>query len=53
MIEILLKEMEDKGFSIDASTLGMLLDQIAAKSLDDSLVKLIGKVVPKGADSPC
>ncbi|KAJ9556687.1 hypothetical protein OSB04_011301 [Centaurea solstitialis] len=46
-IKMLLEEMDGKGFSIDASTCSMLIDRISIKSLDDSLLKLIGKLVPK------
>ncbi|KAJ9556854.1 hypothetical protein OSB04_011468 [Centaurea solstitialis] len=53
-IEMLLKEMEGQGFSLDASTCSMLLDHISSRSLDDSLLKLIGKLVPKeGKEAPC
>ena len=46
-IEMLLQKMDEQGFSVDASTLSMLIDHISSGSLDDSLLKLIGKLVPK------
>ncbi|CAH1412559.1 unnamed protein product [Lactuca virosa] len=48
------EEMEGRGFSLDTSTVSMLLDHIKARSLDASLLKLIGKLVPKEeVDAPC
>ncbi|GJW17304.1 pentatricopeptide repeat-containing protein [Tanacetum coccineum] len=46
-IEMLFHEMEGRHYSLDASTLTLLLDQIAAGSLDTALLTLIGKLVPK------
>lgn len=46
--------MDESGFSLDASTLSPLLALITARSLDVSVLKLIGKLVPKeGVDAPC
>ncbi|GKA20642.1 tetratricopeptide-like helical domain-containing protein [Tanacetum coccineum] len=42
-MEILLHEMDGRGFSLDASTLSLLLDQTLAGSLDTTLLELIGK----------
>ncbi|CAH1412618.1 unnamed protein product [Lactuca virosa] len=54
MVEMLLLEMEGRGFSVNASTVSLLLDHIKARSLDASLLKLIGKLVPKEeVDIPC
>ncbi|KAJ9535105.1 hypothetical protein OSB04_un001817 [Centaurea solstitialis] len=54
MIKMLLEDMEGHGFLVDASTLSMLIDHISTGSLDDSLLKLIGKLVPKeGKEAPC
>ncbi|KAJ9557440.1 hypothetical protein OSB04_012054 [Centaurea solstitialis] len=53
-IKMLLEEMDGKGFSIDASTCSMLIDHISSGSLDNSLLKLIGKLVPKeGKEAAC
>ncbi|KAJ9556754.1 hypothetical protein OSB04_011368 [Centaurea solstitialis] len=46
-IKMLLEEMERHGFSVEASTLSLLLDHISKRSLDGGLLKLIGKLVPK------
>nr|GEV91871.1 tetratricopeptide-like helical domain-containing protein [Tanacetum cinerariifolium] len=46
-IEMLLIEMEGRHYSLDASTLSLLLDQIAVSSLDTALLDLISKLVPK------
>ncbi|KAI3703329.1 hypothetical protein L1987_73311 [Smallanthus sonchifolius] len=40
-------EMDGKGYSLDASTLSLLIDQTAAGSLNRSILKLIGRLVPK------
>ncbi|KAJ9556822.1 hypothetical protein OSB04_011436 [Centaurea solstitialis] len=53
-IEMLLQKMDEQGFSVEASTCSMLLDHISSRSLDGSLLKLIGKLVPKeGKEAPC
>ncbi|KAJ9556681.1 hypothetical protein OSB04_011295 [Centaurea solstitialis] len=53
-IKMLLEEMDGKGFSIDASTCSMLIDHISSGSLDNSLLKLIGRLVPKeGKEAAC
>ncbi|KAJ9557441.1 hypothetical protein OSB04_012055 [Centaurea solstitialis] len=46
-IEMLLQKMDEQGFSVEASSLSLLLDHISSRLLDDSLLKLIGKLVPK------
>ncbi|KAJ0672739.1 putative tetratricopeptide-like helical domain superfamily [Helianthus annuus] len=46
-VEMLLHEMDGRGYSLDASTLSLLIHQIAAGSLDKSMVQLIGRLVPK------
>ncbi|GJR33248.1 tetratricopeptide repeat-like superfamily protein [Tanacetum coccineum] len=46
-IEMLFHEMEGRHYSLDAFTLSLLLDQIAAGSLDAALLELISKLVPK------
>ncbi|KAJ0694711.1 putative tetratricopeptide-like helical domain superfamily [Helianthus annuus] len=46
-VEMLLQEMDGRSYSLDASTLSMLIDEIAAGSVDRSMLKLIGKLVPK------
>ncbi|XP_022030090.1 putative pentatricopeptide repeat-containing protein At1g12700, mitochondrial [Helianthus annuus] len=41
-VKMLLKEMDDgRGYSLDASTLSLFIDQIAAGSLDRSMLKLL------------
>ncbi|MFS7924521.1 hypothetical protein Hanom_Chr03g00273561 [Helianthus anomalus] len=44
---MLLQEMVDRGYSLDASTLSLFIDHIAAGLLDRSMLKLFGKLVPK------
>ncbi|KAJ0594749.1 putative tetratricopeptide-like helical domain superfamily [Helianthus annuus] len=47
-VEMLLQEMEemdDRGYSLDASTLSLFIDHIAAGLLDRSMLKLLGKLV--------
>nr|GEX28334.1 pentatricopeptide repeat-containing protein At1g63330-like [Tanacetum cinerariifolium] len=52
-VEMLLQEMDGRGYSLDATTLSLLLDQIAGGSLNNTLLDLIGKLVPKELmDSP-
>ncbi|KAJ0860139.1 putative tetratricopeptide-like helical domain superfamily [Helianthus annuus] len=46
-VEMLLQEMDGRRYSLDASTLSLLIDEIAAGSVDRSMLKLIGKLVPK------
>uniref|UniRef100_A0A251SUT2 Putative pentatricopeptide repeat protein n=1 Tax=Helianthus annuus TaxID=4232 RepID=A0A251SUT2_HELAN len=46
-VGMLLHEMDGRGYSLDASTLSLLIHQIAAGSLDRSMLKLIGRLVPK------
>ena len=46
-VDMLLHEMVRRGYSLDATNLSILLDQIAAGSLDNTLLELIGKLVPK------
>ncbi|KAJ0594747.1 putative tetratricopeptide-like helical domain superfamily [Helianthus annuus] len=46
-VEMLLQEMDDRGYSLDASTLSLFIDHIAAGLLDRSMLKLLGKLVPK------
>ncbi|KAJ0887830.1 putative tetratricopeptide-like helical domain superfamily [Helianthus annuus] len=46
-VEMLLQEMDGRRYSLDASTLSLFIDQIAAGLLDRSMLKLIGKLVPK------
>ncbi|KAJ0797343.1 putative tetratricopeptide-like helical domain superfamily [Helianthus annuus] len=47
VVEILLQQMDRRSYSLDASTLLLLKYRIAAGSLDRSLLKLIGMLVPK------
>nr|XP_043628032.1 pentatricopeptide repeat-containing protein At1g62670, mitochondrial-like isoform X2 [Erigeron canadensis] len=52
-VEMLLQEMEGRGYSLDVSTISLLIDSIAAGSLGTTISKLIGKLVPKEfRDSP-
>ncbi|MFS7924571.1 hypothetical protein Hanom_Chr03g00274151 [Helianthus anomalus] len=44
---MLLQEMDDRGYSLDASTLSLFIDHIAAGLLDRSMLKLFNKLVPK------
>ena len=44
---ILLHEMDGRRYSLDATTLSLFLDQIAAGLLHNTLLDLIGKLVPK------
>ncbi|XP_035835786.1 pentatricopeptide repeat-containing protein At3g22470, mitochondrial-like [Helianthus annuus] len=46
-VEMLLEEMDGRGYSIDASTSSWLIHHIAASLLDRSMLKLFGKLVPK------
>ncbi|MFS8031303.1 putative tetratricopeptide-like helical domain superfamily [Helianthus anomalus] len=46
-VEMLLQEMDGRGYSLDASTLSWLIHHIAAGLLDRSMLKLFGKLVPK------
>ncbi|KAL9992326.1 putative tetratricopeptide-like helical domain superfamily [Helianthus debilis subsp. tardiflorus] len=46
-VEMLLQEMDDRGYSLDASTISLFIDHIAAGLLDRSMLKLLGKLVPK------
>ncbi|KAJ0716955.1 putative tetratricopeptide-like helical domain superfamily [Helianthus annuus] len=46
-VEILLQQMDRRSYSLDASTLSLIKDRIAAGSLDRGLLKLIGMLVPK------
>ncbi|KAF5816441.1 putative tetratricopeptide-like helical domain superfamily [Helianthus annuus] len=46
-VEMLLQEMDGRGYSLDASTLSWLIHHIAAGLLDRSMLKLLGKLVPK------
>ncbi|KAJ0478474.1 putative tetratricopeptide-like helical domain superfamily [Helianthus annuus] len=46
-VEMLLQEMDGRSYSLDASTLSLLIDRIAAGSVDRSMLKLIGRLVPK------
>ncbi|KAJ0594245.1 putative tetratricopeptide-like helical domain superfamily [Helianthus annuus] len=46
-VEMLLHEMDGRSYSLDASSLSLLIDQIAAGSLDRRMIELIGRLVPK------
>ena len=46
-VDMLLHEMEGRCYSLDVTTLSLLVDQIAVGSLENTLLKLIGKLVPK------
>ncbi|GKD95064.1 tetratricopeptide repeat-like superfamily protein [Tanacetum coccineum] len=46
-VEMLLVKMDELGYSLDVSTLYLLIDSIAAGSLDTTMSTLIGKLVPK------
>ncbi|KAF5781667.1 putative tetratricopeptide-like helical domain superfamily [Helianthus annuus] len=46
-VEMLLQEMDDRGYSLDALTLSLFIDHIAAGLLDRSMLKLLGKLMPK------
>ena len=46
-IEMLFQEMYGRHYTLDASTLSLLLDEIAAGLLDSALLELISKLVPK------
>ncbi|PWA35387.1 tetratricopeptide-like helical domain-containing protein [Artemisia annua] len=45
--EMLLHEMDGRGYSLDVSTLSLLIDSIAAGSLETTLHNFKGKLVPK------
>ncbi|GKD72110.1 tetratricopeptide-like helical domain-containing protein [Tanacetum coccineum] len=46
-VEMLLHEMEGRCYALDATTLALLLNQIAAGLLNNTLLELISKLVPK------
>ncbi|KAL9998492.1 putative tetratricopeptide-like helical domain superfamily [Helianthus debilis subsp. tardiflorus] len=46
-VEMLLHEMDGRRYSLDASSLSLLIDQIAAGSPDRRMIELIGRLVPK------
>ncbi|KVH91263.1 Pentatricopeptide repeat-containing protein [Cynara cardunculus var. scolymus] len=53
-IEMLLEKMDEQSFMVDASTLSVLLDHISSRSLNVSVLKLIGKLVlNEGKEAPC
>ena len=52
-IKMLLLEMDERGYLLTASTLSLLQNKIADKTLDSTLLELVGKLVTKkpGNDS--
>ncbi|XP_071732989.1 uncharacterized protein [Rutidosis leptorrhynchoides] len=46
-VEMLLHEMEGRSYSLDVSTLTLLVNHIANGSLKNTLTELIGRLVPK------
>lgn len=52
-VEMLLEKMDELGYSLYVSTLSLLIDSIAAGSLDTAMSTLISKLVPDELiDSP-
>ena len=53
-VEMLLHDMDGRGYFLDVSTMSLLIDSIAAGSVDKTMFKLIRKLVPKELmDAPC
>ncbi|KAJ9557038.1 hypothetical protein OSB04_011652 [Centaurea solstitialis] len=52
MIKMLFEDIEGHGFSVDASTLSMLIDDLSTGSLDDSLLKFIEQRRYNGSKEP-
>ncbi|XP_076934343.1 uncharacterized protein LOC143600583, partial [Bidens hawaiensis] len=46
-VEMLLQEMDGRSYSLDDSNVSLLIDKIAAGSLNRSMLKLIGRLGPK------